>query len=283
MTHDSDDDATITDTVVRALRTAGRHDLAERVRTHPSLNPHAVATIMTDMIGGVLDWTPTNMDAVDALCALWRMVGRLARFAHVETQHERELRALGYASVKHQGQRYGDRPYTHHLTAVRQVLIDHNINGDVCVAAWLHDVQEDCATTNEEIASLFGTDVARLVECVTGDGTERAQQVESAYRKIVASCVVGLSRDALWLKLADRIANAEASRATGGHHLRRYRTEQQGFERMVYMACGTNMDPTTAAMLARLRSALANRVDGEVCSQIPCPLRHVHDDDRPAE
>jgi (p)ppGpp synthase/HD superfamily hydrolase len=157
-------------------------------------------------------------------------------------------RAAAFAVHAHGEQLYGHEPYSVHLEAVRAVLHDFSIDGELTIAAWLHDVLEDTTTTREQIAHAFGEDVAALVEAVTGRGPNRKARRADAYAKIEAL------PDAVFLKLADRIANVEASKP-GGRHLVMYREEQPGFEAMIDRAGMTN-HPMVKRMLARLRAAL---------------------------
>lgn len=124
-----------------------------------------------------------------------------------------ETIAAGYAAARHGDQRYGDRPYVAHLAAVREVLeaavassdLDAVTRRALGLAAWLHDVVEDASVPIAEIESRFGADVAALVWAVTGVGANRKERNAGAYAKIRAN------PHAAWLKLADRIANVEAS------------------------------------------------------------------------
>lgn len=134
---------------------------------------------------------------------------------------DREAEARAFAVAGHGDQRYGERPYVVHLEAVRAVLRDFNHGGDLAVAAWLHDVVEDTPTSQEDVRRQFGDEVAALVWAVTGTGATRKERNASAYAKIRNH-----PRAAI-LKLADRIANVEASRGTD--KLTRYRNEWAGF------------------------------------------------------
>jgi (p)ppGpp synthase/HD superfamily hydrolase len=130
--------------------------------------------------------------------------------------------ARAFAVERHGDQRYGERPYVTHLAAVRAVLRDFDIDGALGVAAWLHDVVEDTPTTRDEVAARFGPDVAALVWAVTGVGENRKARNADAYAKIRAH------PPAATLKLADRIANVEAS-ATVPDKLAMYRREWEAF------------------------------------------------------
>ncbi|MFO0619133.1 MAG: HD domain-containing protein [Polyangiaceae bacterium] len=125
-----------------------------------------------------------------------------------------ETLAAGYAAARHGEQRYGDQPYAAHLAAVRAALeaplaaseLDEGARADLRVAAWLHDVVEDTPTPLADVAQRFGERVAALVWAVTGVGENRKTRNADAYAKIRATPA------SAWLKLADRIANVEASR-----------------------------------------------------------------------
>lgn len=159
-----------------------------------------------------------------------------------------EERARDFAVLVHGDQRYGDAPYVAHLAAVREVLHDVGINGDIAVAAWLHDVVED---TEVGVIDLdFGKHVGDLVWAVTGVGANREARTACAYAKIPH--VAGAIR----LKLADRIANVEAS-ADGRNPkmLALYKAEYPAFKAALCDAeAGLR---AVRALWARLDAALA--------------------------
>jgi guanosine-3',5'-bis(diphosphate) 3'-pyrophosphohydrolase len=132
--------------------------------------------------------------------------------------------AYRFAAEKHAAQRYGNAPYSVHLEAVRAVLRDAGFADDhpLAIAAWLHDTIEDTETTREEVESRFGEEVANLVWAVTGVGQNRKDRNAHAYAKI------RVTPNAATLKLADRIANVEAS-ANVPDKLAMYRKEWPGF------------------------------------------------------
>lgn len=152
--------------------------------------------------------------------------------------------ARAFATHKHEGQKYGEKPYTVHLAAVRDVLLSVGVLDDepLGIAAWLHDTVEDTSTTREEIEVRFGADVASLVWAVTGVGKNRKERNANAYEKIRAYPL------AATLKLADRIANVEAS-ANVPDKLAMYRKEWPSFRD----ALAGNGHP---ALWERLRKAL---------------------------
>lgn len=164
-----------------------------------------------------------------------------------------EAAARAFAEQAHGNQRYGSHPYVYHLAAVRQVLRDFSVDGEVGVAAWLHDAIEDTDATHDYLRARFGEHVADLVYAVSGFGATREEQREDYYRKIVA-----LGLQAAWLKLADRIANVEESSRTSRRLFTMYRAEQPGFEDMIARTQAAHGTSNLAAgMLTRLREAFA--------------------------
>ena len=174
---------------------------------------------------------------------LYRIGAARFRDLHGELP-EPEAGARALARSAHGAQRYGEAPYLSHLATVRGVLRDFGHGGPLAVAAWLHDAVEDTAVGRDEVERRFGPEVAALVWAVTGVGETRKARVASAYAKMRAHPA------AVVLKLADRIANSEASRRQNPRLFAMYREELPGFE----AALGAHGDP---AMWARLRAALA--------------------------
>jgi (p)ppGpp synthase/HD superfamily hydrolase len=77
--------------------------------------------------------------------------------------------ALRFADDAHSGQfRKGSRvPYLIHPLNVARILLDCGCSDELAVAALLHDTVEDTEVTVEEIRTIFGDPVARLVEFAT--------------------------------------------------------------------------------------------------------------------
>ena len=132
--------------------------------------------------------------------------------------------ARKFAEIAHQGQKYGDLPYTVHLAAVVQILTDFGFSEDFRIAGWLHDVIEDTPVNDDIVELMFGHRVKHLVWAVTGVGKNRKQRVEDAHRKINDYV------QAVVIKLADRIANAEASAKDNPRLLVMYRGEYPAFK-----------------------------------------------------
>jgi (p)ppGpp synthase/HD superfamily hydrolase len=158
------------------------------------------------------------------------------------TDTPEEDKARAFAVAAHAEQKYGEVPYVTHLQAVHAVLVDFGYTAPFTVAAWLHDVVEDTPVTRDEIEAAFGNEVAELVWAVTGVGETRPERVHAAYEKIKKHPAAAV------LKLADRIANSEASRDYP-KKLALYRGEHASFKENL----GTLGDPR---MWTRLERAL---------------------------
>lgn len=147
------------------------------------------------------------------------------------------------ATRRHSGDFYGVLPYTHHLQDVENVLrrfdtlnpisLAYETNPDLFVAAWLHDIVEDTRMKQRDLEECFGEKVTALVMAVTDvDGPNRVVRKAMTYPKTRAA-----GKDAVRLKLADRIANVE----NGGRSFKMYCTEHEDFKRSLYTA-GENED-----------------------------------------
>lgn len=119
-------------------------------------------------------------------------------------------RAYVFAMKAHGSQtRASGDPYISHPLEVAGILTDYRMDTDSIITAILHDTIEDTKATREEIAELFGEDVARLVDGVTKLSqleliSDETQQAEN-FRKLL----LAMSDDirVLLVKLADRLHN----------------------------------------------------------------------------
>lgn len=140
---------------------------------------------------------------------------------HYEEEHLLELEhAIDFATDKHTGQkRKSGEDYIIHPLAVADTLIDWGMDMDTVIAGVLHDTVEDTEATLEEVESLFGRDVAFLV-----DGVTKVSQARAGMRDLnsylpqtkdnLSKLLIAVSQDVrvIIIKLADRLHNLSTLR-----------------------------------------------------------------------
>ena len=123
--------------------------------------------------------------------------------------------AIDYATEKHAGQkRKSGEPYINHPLAVAEILIEWGMDIDTVVAGVLHDTVEDTDATLDDLESLFGRDVAFLV-----DGVTKVSQARAGMRNLdsylphtkdnLTKLMIAVGEDVrvIIIKLADRLHN----------------------------------------------------------------------------
>src|SRR6188472_3971572 len=77
-------------------------------------------------------------------------------------------KAYVYSAKVHQGQiRKSGEPYLVHPLEVAGLLAELKLDESSIVTGLLHDTIEDTLATKADVAELFGTDIAELVDGVT--------------------------------------------------------------------------------------------------------------------
>ena len=124
--------------------------------------------------------------------------------------------AYEYASKAHQGQerRNGDA-YITHPVAVAEILAGLHLDSGSIKAALLHDVIEDTPSTLAEIETLFGDDVARLVDGVSKIDHLHFDSVAEAQAESFRKMLLAMAKDlrVILVKLADRTHNMRTIQA----------------------------------------------------------------------
>ena len=126
----------------------------------------------------------------------------------VQRDNARLNQAIIFATERHAGQlRKGTAlPYILHPLETLQILSEMQADMDLQIAGVLHDVLEDTNTTLEELISLFGEDVASLVNHHSEDKSR-----SWAERKTTAVLAVKQADERIkMLILADKLSNLRA-------------------------------------------------------------------------
>ncbi|MCX8084418.1 MAG: bifunctional (p)ppGpp synthetase/guanosine-3',5'-bis(diphosphate) 3'-pyrophosphohydrolase [Calditerrivibrio sp.] len=123
---------------------------------------------------------------------------------------EKLHKAYVYAAQKHRGQlRKSGEPYLSHPLNVALILANMNMDLDTVIAGILHDTLEDTDATYEELAQLFGEDVAFLVDGVSKIGKISFKSTEEKMAENFRKMLISMSKDVrvIVIKLADRLHN----------------------------------------------------------------------------
>ncbi|MBU2117658.1 MAG: RelA/SpoT family protein, partial [Alphaproteobacteria bacterium] len=119
-------------------------------------------------------------------------------------------RAYVYAMKMHGSQlRASGDPYFAHPIQVAGILTDYRLDTATIVTALLHDVVEDTSATRDDIAAIFGEEVATLVEGVTKLSRLELQAEHTRQAENLRKFILAISKDVrvLLVKLADRLHN----------------------------------------------------------------------------
>ena len=145
-------------------------------------------------------------------------------------------KALSYSIEAHKLQfRKSGEPYIIHPILVASIVASITADESMAIAALLHDVVEDTPTTVEEVESIFGKDVAHLVDGLTKIDTIRDSELIPSHsnEKLVASALtfrkmlIASIEDVrvLVVKLCDRLHNMLTLDALAEHKQQRISEE----------------------------------------------------------
>ena len=121
-------------------------------------------------------------------------------------------RAYVFAMKAHGSQkRASGDPYFSHPIEVAGILTDLKLDDSSIITALLHDVVEDTVATLDDVETMFGKEIARLVDGVTKLGRLELQSEETKHAENFRKLLVAMSEDirVLLVKLADRLHNMQ--------------------------------------------------------------------------
>lgn len=119
-------------------------------------------------------------------------------------------RAYVFAMKKHGAQlRASGDPYYSHPVEVAGILTKFKLDTASIIAGLLHDTVEDTDTTVEEVRSLFGDQVAQLVDGLTKLAMIEQKSANNKQAENFRKLLLAMSEDirVLLIKLADRLHN----------------------------------------------------------------------------
>lgn len=127
---------------------------------------------------------------------------------------------------------YNNKPYIYHLEMVAEwvrwfsKLLTTDEFEIAIRACYLHDTIEDCRLTYNDIKSEFGEEVAEVVYLLTNNkGRTRKERAGADYYAAIAE-----NKVARFVKICDRLANAEHSKETKSKMLDVYSKENEDFK-----------------------------------------------------
>ena len=92
-------------------------------------------------------------------------------------------------------------------------------------AAWGHDLIEDTRTSYNDVKSFLGQEAADIIYAVSNEkGKSRKERANDKYYKGIRE-----TKGAVFVKLADRIGNAQYSKMTGSRMFEMYSKENDNF------------------------------------------------------
>lgn len=143
---------------------------------------------------------------MDSYSSLQNLLELYMRQEDIEFIHSVYL----FAKNAHEGQmRKSGDPYIIHPIAVASILAERQLDSRVIASALLHDVVEDTEYGSEEIAELFGDDIANIVEGVTKLGNIKGYSLDERQAENHRKLILSAAEDTrvLLVKLADRMHN----------------------------------------------------------------------------
>jgi RelA/SpoT family (p)ppGpp synthetase len=149
--------------------------------------------------------------------------------SYLTPEQVREVyRAYLFGAEAHQGQmRQSGEPYIYHPIAVARILADMRMDHKCLMAAVLHDVIEDTPFAREQLANLFGEEIADLVDGVSKltaiDFKSRAEAQAASFRKMMLAMTKDIR--VILIKLADRLHNMRTLGVMAPHKCRRVSRE----------------------------------------------------------
>ena len=153
--------------------------------------------------------SPLNQEQGKPQFQISDLCTQLESYLKPEQIHE-VYRAYQVGAKAHEGQRRkSGEAYIFHPLAVAQILSEMRMDHKCLMAALLHDVIEDTATTKEQLIEQFDEDIVVLVDGVSKltqiDFKSKAEAQAASFRKMLLAMTQDIR--VILIKLADRLHN----------------------------------------------------------------------------
>ncbi len=140
----------------------------------------------------------------------------LVRNYNPRTNEELIRTAFDYGMRMHEGQfRHSGEPYFSHPVEVAAILTEQQMDDATIITALLHDTIEDTKSTYSEIKTIFGEEIADLVDGVTKLTNLQLSSTETKQAENFRKLFMAMSKDlrVILVKLADRLHNMRTIRS----------------------------------------------------------------------
>ena len=119
-------------------------------------------------------------------------------------------KAYSFAFYAHAGQKRKDgSDYITHPVAVAEILLELKMDPDSVCSALMHDVLEDCNVQKNNLAKIFGDDVAHIVDGVSKLGKIETKNIADNNANNLQKMALAMANDVrvVLVKLCDRLHN----------------------------------------------------------------------------
>jgi RelA/SpoT family (p)ppGpp synthetase len=119
-------------------------------------------------------------------------------------------KAYSFAFYAHSGQKRKDgSDYITHPVAVTEILLDLKMDTESVCSALMHDVLEDCNVQKNNLAKIFGDDIAHIVDGVSKLGKIDTNNVADKNANNLQKMALAMANDVrvVLVKLCDRLHN----------------------------------------------------------------------------
>ena len=119
-------------------------------------------------------------------------------------------KAYSFAFYAHAGQKRKDgSDYITHPVAVTEILLELKMDPDSVCSALMHDVLEDCNVQKNNLAKIFGDDVAHIVDGVSKLGKIETKNIAENNANNLQKMALAMANDVrvVLVKLCDRLHN----------------------------------------------------------------------------